>query len=139
MQIKITHLFAEDSAFVPFDLSNNQATLGADAARLTWNASKECAAAIAPPLLDTDEKRSAFKEFVNQSGFSEADEMDTWPDNELQALCLQWIAGDVREAFGDSPVSEWDWADYQERSERGQVSSTLFRDNAGEIYFDFSY
>lgn len=133
MELNITHLFAEESAFVPFDLSNNRATLGDNAGALTWQASKECAVEI--PLLDTDEKREAFRDFVRESGGWTREEIAAWGDTELNALCLQWIAGDVREAFGDADFAAWDWADYEKRSERGSVSSRLYKDDAGNVRF----
>lgn len=42
MQINITSLI-KSPAFVPFDMSNNAATLGDNAGKLTWGASLECA------------------------------------------------------------------------------------------------
>ncbi len=135
-ELNITHLFTDESPFVPFDLSNNKATLGDNAGALTWNASKECAAEIV--LLDTDEKKEAFRDFVKDSGGWSEDEIAAWNDTELNALLLQWIAGDVREAFDDTEFNEWDWSDYQDRSEAGSVSSRLFKADDGQIYFSIS-
>lgn len=135
-EIDITHLFAGDSAFVPFDLSNNAATLGDNAGKLTWKASLETSAKI--PLLNSDERQDAFRDFVESSGGWPREDIDTWYDVELNALLLQWIAGDVREAFGDADFSEWDWADYEKRSERGQVSSRLFKSDDGRVFFSIS-
>jgi len=136
-ELNITHLFADNSAFVPFDCSNNAATLGDNAGKLTWNASKETAAIMAP-LLDTEEKKEAFRDWVKESGGWTRDEINAWDDTELNALLLQWIAGDVREAFHDNEFSEWDWASYNERSERGSISSNLFKADDGQIYFSIS-
>lgn len=133
MDIEITSLFRPDSNFVPFDLSNNRATLGDDAARLTWNASKECAAEIT--LLDSDEKREAFRDFVRDSGGWTREEIAAWSDTELNALFLQWVAGDVREAFHDAEFSKWDWADYQERAERGSIVGRIWKGDDGRVFF----
>lgn len=132
MELNITNLLAEDSAFCPFDLSNNRATLGDDAARLTWRASVECAEEIT--LLDTDEKREAFRDFVRESGGWTDEEIAAWSDTELNALCLQWIAGDIREAFNDADPADWDWPDYQKRAEAGRISGRLFR-SGEEVFF----
>lgn len=133
MEINITHLFADDSAFVPFDLSNNRATLGDDAGRLTWEASRECAQEIV--LLDTDEKKEEFRDYVKGFGAWSEEEIAAWNDNELNALLLQMIAGDVREAFDDAEFTQWDWADYEKRAERGTISSNLSRGDDGQVYF----
>lgn len=136
-QIDITRLFADDSSFVPFDLSNNRATLGDNAGQLTWNASKECAVNLIPPLLDSEERKEAFRDFVKQSGGWNAEEIAAWGETELNALLLQWIAGDVRESFGDDEFSEWDWAQYEKDCEAGRSPSRFFRAN-GAVYFDLS-
>jgi hypothetical protein len=134
MEIKITSLFSDDSAFVPFDLSNNRATLGDNAGRLTWQASKECATATQPPLLDTDEKKEAFRDFVRDSGGWTREEIAVWDDTELNALFLQWVAGDVREAFDDADFADWDWEQYEKDAETGRISSRLFK-NGNDVYF----
>lgn len=135
-EINITHLFADDSAFSAFDCSNNVATLGDNAGKLTWNAACETATEIV--LLDTDEKKDAFRDYVKDFGAWNDDEIAAWNDTELNALLLQFIAGDVREAFGDAEFADWDWADYQERSEHGSVSSRLFKADDGQVYFSTS-
>lgn len=134
-ELEISRLIGSDN-FVPFDLSNNRATLGDNAGPLTWNASLEAARSIVPPILDTDERREAFRDFVREAGAWSDEEIAAWDDVELNALCLQWIAGDIREAFGDAEPSEWDWDEYQKDSEAGRVSSRLFKSADGKIYFD---
>lgn len=135
-ELDITRLFADESAFVPFDLSNNRVTLGDNAARLTWEASVQCSKDTVPPILDTEERREAFRSFVKESGGWSEGEIAAWSDTELNALCLQWIAGDIREAFGDADCADWDWADYQTRAERGSISSRLFKTDDSKIYFN---
>ncbi len=134
-ELEITSLFADDSAFCPFDLSNNRATLGDNAGALTWQASIEYAQNTKPPLLDTEEKKEAFRDFIKGSGGWNEKEIAAWSDTELNALCLQWIAGDVREAFGDAEFAEWDWEAYQVESEKGRVCSRLFKSDDGKVYF----
>ncbi len=121
--------------FVPFDLSNNRATLGDNAGRLTWEASRQAARDIVPPILDTDERREAVRDFVRDAGAWSDAEIAAWSDEELNALCLQWIAGDIREAFGDSEPEAWDWDQYQKDSEAGRFSSRLFKSDDGRIFF----
>lgn len=132
MEIDITPLFSAP-AFVPFDMSNNAATLGDDAGQLTWSASLECAQDCdTPSLLDTEEKREAFRDFVRSSGGWTRDEIGAWSDAELYALFLQWIAGDIREAFGDADFSDWDWDEYEADE---SLCHRLFRADDGRVFF----
>lgn len=133
-ELDISAIIGSDD-FVPFDLSNNRATLGDNAGPLTWGASLEAARSIVPPILDTDEKREAFRDFVRSAGAWDDEEIAAWDNVELNALCLQWIAGDIREAFGDVEPSEWDWEEYQKDSEAGRIAGRLFRADDGKIYF----
>lgn len=135
-ELDITHLLTSED-FTPFDLSNNRATLGDNAGQLTWQASKEAAGAI-PSLLPTPEHKDAFRDFVRETGAWDDEEIAAWSDTELDALLLQWIAGDIREAFGDAEPSEWDWAQYQADSDQGRVSSRLFKADDGRVYFSIS-
>lgn len=136
-ELDISRIIISDD-FVPFDLCNNRATLGDDAARLTWQASVETAREIAPPLLDCEAKREAFRDFVRDSGGWTRDEIAAWSDEELNALLLQWIAGDIREAFSDADPSEWDWAEYQNDAEQGRIAGRIFRADDGRVFFSIS-
>ena len=136
-EIDITSLVTDDeSPFVPFDLSNNRATLGDDAGRLTWQASKECGEAI--NLLTTEDRVEAWKEFVASSGGWSREEVEAMPAADLNALLLQWIAGDIREAFGDDAADQWDWVAYGEDASAGRISSRLYRGDDGRIYFSIA-
>ena len=123
-EIDCTPLFASPG-FDPWDCSNSRANLGQNAGELTWRASQRAASAL--PL--TDEQKEAFRGFVKASGDWTREEIDSWTDAELTALCVQWVAGDIREGFGDDlpdDPAEWDWEDYNEQAERGSVPSTLY-------------
>jgi hypothetical protein len=135
MEINITALLKSED-FCPFDLSNNRATLGDNAGAITWAASIESAKSGNPPcLLNTEEKRQAFRDFVKESGGWEEEEINAWTETELYALFLQWVAGDIRDAFGDANPDEWDWDEYEEGSQAGRVASSLFKSEDGQIYF----
>lgn len=65
----------------------------------------------------------------------------------MNALFIQWLAGDLRECLGDdvdpldvgNPDTENAWAEYAKDSESGRVSSRLFRSSCGStLYFDIS-
>lgn len=111
--------------FNPWNCCNSVANLGQDAGELTWRASQRHATA----LVLSEGQKGAFRDWVRSSGGWDDEEIDAWPDTKLAALCVQWVSGDIRECFGDDlpdDPREWDWADYNERAERGSVSSTLY-------------
>lgn len=128
MEINITKFYLESC---PKDYSASVAEVGANAGRDTWEAAKEDAEFF--QFLDTAEKQIAFKKFVLDSGGWDQSEIDAWSIRELNALFLQWVAGDIRECL------EWDvddvWANYQEMAEAGQVPSSLFKTDDGQVYF----
>lgn len=128
MEINIAKLFY---SIAPMDYSASCAEIGQSAGADTWRAA--CDDAADNIILDTDEKRDAFRAFVQSSGFGEPD----MPDNELHALFLQWVSGDMRQMGIDSPAQEGyiDWADIEKRQSEGQISSNIYRGDDGEIYF----
>lgn len=133
MELDITGFFNEA---MPINYSASVAEIGASAGRITWNRAN-CDELIWP-LLDSDEKRAAFRAFVKESGgWSEA-EIAAWDDKELNALCIQWIAGDMRELCGfemGPHMDAEDWAEYEDQSKNGQVSGRIFMGNDFKIYW----
>lgn len=127
MELDITKFFMEAA---PMDYSASVAEIGANAGRDTWNAA--CDDSEDYPILDSDEKREAFRSFVRSSGGWTADEIAAWSDNELNALCIQWIAGDMREAdmSSDWTDAQWDWYDVDENSRH-----SIYRGIDGKVYF----
>ena len=123
-EIDVSPLLASPG-FDPWDCSNSVANLGQNAGALTWQASRRAASA----LVLSEGQKEAFRDFVRSSGGWDDEEIAAWDDADLTALRVQWIAGDIREGFGDDlpdDPAEWDWEDYNERAERGSVSSTLY-------------
>jgi hypothetical protein len=128
MYINITSLLELDC----FDLSHSRAEGGENAGQNTWNASK--AQANKTPLLDTEEKLEAMREFARSSGGWTREEIAAWNAEEINALFLQWVAGDVREAGADS-LDGIDWEEYEKMATEGRVSSNLSRGDDGQISF----
>lgn len=127
-EINITRFFNEACAR---DYSASVAEIGTSAGADTWRAAMDDADNYA---FITEENRDDFKSFVRESGGWSDDEISTWSDTELNALFIQWVAGDMREASLDIPVP--DWEQYRLDSEAGQVAGRIFK-NDGEktIYF----
>lgn len=128
MHIEITSLLELDC----FPLSHSAGEGGDNAGRNTWNASKEQAKET--PLLDTEEKLEAMRDFARSSGGWTREEITAWSADEVNALFLQWIAGDVREAGADS-LSEIDWEEYESQASEGRISSNLSHGEDGRIHF----
>ena len=123
-EIDVTPLLASPG-FDPWDCSNSVANLGQDAGKLTWQASRRAASA----LVLSEGQKEAFRDWVRSSGGWDDEEIDMWPKAELTALCVQWIAGDVREGFGDDlpdDPAEWDWVEYLHMADNGSVAPTLY-------------
>ena len=95
MQINITKFYNEAA---PINYSASVAEIGANAGPDTWNAAKDDA--MDWNMLDTDEKRQAFRDWVKQSGGWSQEEIGAWGDVEMNALCVQWVSGDRREMAG---------------------------------------
>jgi len=133
MEIEITSLLEQDQ----FALSHSRHEGGQDAGPNTWRASLE--AASETPLLDTPEKLQAMRDFARESGGWDAGEIAAWTDQEVNALFLQWIAGDCRQCpakgggRADS-LDEIDWRKTRRAQEQGQCPSNLFK-TGRKIYF----
>lgn len=128
MEINITPLLNMDC----FSLSHSQAEGGENAGKNTWQASQAKAQEI--KLLDTPEKLEAMRDFARSSGGWDQEEVTAWNENEVNALFLQWIAGDCRELGADS-LQDIDWQEVEEMQSAGQAPSNLFRSDSGEIFF----
>jgi hypothetical protein len=91
MEIELTALADLDA----FPLSHSRMEGGENAGRNTWQASLE--AADETSLLDTPDKLDAMRDFARASGGWGDEETAAWTPQEVNALFLQWIAGDVRQ------------------------------------------
>lgn len=130
MEINITHLLETDL----FPFSHSQMEGGENAGQVTWRNALDGPR----PLLSTPEELQHFKDWTAEFGAWNQEEREAWSDNETQALFLQFIAGDVREAGADS-LDETDWEQYQTDSESGRVSSNLHRSDDGQIYYSLNH
>lgn len=114
----------------PMDYSASVAEIGANAGRDTWNAA--CEDSEDYMILDNEDKREAFRSFVRASGGWDANEIASWSDKELNALCIQWIAGDMREAGIEADWTPTQWVEYEsDENNRGNI----YRGNDGKVYF----
>ena len=106
MEINITDFFNNAH---PADYSASVAERGENANTETWNAA--CNADFM--LLDNQEKLSAVKEHFKSFGAWDEDEIANWSPNEINALFIQLISGDMREANLDGKATKNEWDDYE--------------------------
>lgn len=128
MELDITSFFNDAD---PFDYSASRAERGANAGPETWANAKADASHF--NLLDDDGKRDAFRDHAKGFGAWDDDEIAAWTDEELNALLMQMIAGDMREGSLDALKPDWDA--YQEDAEAGRVAGRISRAGDGRIYY----
>lgn len=127
MELDITEFFIRAA---PMDYSASIAEIGRNAGPDTWRAACEDSADY--PLLDTDEKRKEFRRFVKGFGTWDEAHIAAWSDTELNALCIQFISGDMREAGLSADTSDEEWAAYEADGNR---TRRIYRGDDGRIYF----
>lgn len=135
MEIDITDFVV---AATPRDYSESIAEIGQHAAEITWQAAKT--AGKQHPMLDTKEKLRAMRNWLKNAGWG-LDEKKPPTRPELNALFVQLISGDLREAGIDENglgVEELRSAleavehDIQE----GLIACRVFVGSNGRVYYD---
>lgn len=130
MELDISRFFKEAS---PRDYSASMLELGENAGRITWRHALEDAPEFT--ILDNPEKLEAFREFVRDSGGWDGEECEAFTPTELNALCIQWVSGDLREAGLTADSGPDEWAEYEKASEAGNVAGRIFKADDGRVYF----
>lgn len=129
MEINITQFFNEAPHS---DYSASQLELGRDAGMITW--SNACADSNEYLLLKTPEVLACARQFLAGFGAWSNEELEAMSDLALNALLIQLIAGDIRDAQSVG-ASDWDWDEYEELALDGLVSARLFCSDEGEIFY----
>ena len=131
MEIDISSFFAEAE---PFEFSASAAERGQNAGPETWaNAMREAAAS---PLLTTEDQLDALRDHVRGFGAWSAEEIAAWSADECNALFVQLISGDMREAGFDECEAP-DWAQYEADASEGRISGNMFP-HEGRIFYTLS-
>lgn len=130
MELNITQFF---NTCAPMDYSASVAEIGANAGADTWGAAVEDSAANM--LLNDEDKREAFKDHIRGFGAWSDEEIAAWSEVELNALFMQLISGDMREADIGPESTADDWIAYEERAHAGQCHGNIFRATDGEVYY----
>jgi hypothetical protein len=128
MEIKITDFFKNAA---PSDFSASCAEIGQNAARDTWQAALEEAEDTL--MLHTSEQLEAFRDHIRGFGAWSDEEIDGYSVTELNALFIQCVSGDIREAGLDTDCP--DWTEYERGASAGQYSGRLYLGDDSEIYY----
>jgi hypothetical protein len=128
MEIDITDFFETAE---PWEFSHSCAESGPNAGPNTWAAALR--QAEESPLLATPKALDAMRAWAKASDWDDQ-EIAAWSNAELNALFIQIVSGDMREAGLDNDPDEDAWNEYTERAEAGNCSGNLFRAN-GRIYY----
>ncbi len=117
MEIDITDLVRDGETW---GYSGSVATHGPCAGRQTWANALEGAKEHA--LLATDEALDAMRRWMKESGAWDKAEREAMSDQELNALFLQLVAGDLREiGLEDCDPDEFDWVSHEAMSDGGNA------------------
>lgn len=99
MGLNITHFFRTAT---PKDYSASVAEIGNNAGAYTWQAAIDDSEDY--PLLNSDDNRQEFRDYIKGFGAWDDAEIAAMNDTALNALLIQMISGDIREA---GLKSEW--------------------------------
>jgi hypothetical protein len=113
----------------PIYYSASVAELGKDAGRVTWSNALDKAEEI--PILSTDVQRQACRDYFREFGAWSQEEIQSWSNQELDALLLQYISGDLREAELYGGI---DTKAYAEAVEQGRCSGNIFKGTDDNYY-----
>jgi len=136
-EIDITDIITSES-FHTRELSNSIANSGLqNIGQATWNNANEKA--------KEELIQKAFKDIETEGLMDYFREYGAWTDGELLehgkagliSLTLQFIASDLQEAGIEDwqDVESFDWQQYEEDCQAGQLSGNLFKGDDGRIYF----
>lgn len=117
------------------DISASVAEKGPSAGPETWRNAKAGALRLLKP-----EQRDAARAWAKEFGAWSADEIARWTATEVDALVLQYAAGDLRELQALAPgdgVGDIDWAVADALSEAGTCGGNLFV-NGKELWISLS-
>lgn len=115
MEVNITKFYNEAC---PKDYSASAAEIGQDAGPSTWRAAMDDAEDY---NYITEENAEEFRAYIRSSGGWNREETNAFSMQQLNALFIQWISGDIREKGAET------WEEYEKASELGVNIGSLFQ------------
>lgn len=135
MEIDITNFVRNTEMY---DLSASRLERGDNAGPETWANAKEHAADA--PLIVTERGYDDLRAWIGEFGAWDEEEIANMDHIALNALLMQFIAGDIRTAedLCRSDTSDdgfIDWEAYEKLSQEGTVSGRAFKGVDGRLYY----
>lgn len=124
MELDITHMIIGDDDMGL--LSGSVFELGDNAGKITWSNSMQYA--TEHPLVSTPEDIEEVRDYFKQFGAWDDEERASWTPQEVQALLIQFIAGDIREMEDCE-----DYEAYLKEAQECTCSGNIYKD--GEKWF----
>lgn len=117
MELKVTAVVTAhlEGDYPAFNCSGSVAEHGSNAGAITWNNSKECAESLgAEAPVQTPEQLAAARDYFRDYGAWDSEEIDAWTPQELNALIVQEVMGEIRrlEEHFDIDLEDFDPADF---------------------------
>ncbi|MCC9603491.1 hypothetical protein LOC67_23325 [Stieleria sp. JC731] len=129
MELNVTALVERATDLIYYSAS--VAELGSDAGSVTWQNAVD--RSEESPLITADDQLQTARDYFAEFGAWEQTEIDAWNAHEVNALLLQFISGDIREADSLGLLS--DPAAYEREAERGTISGRLYFGDCGQWFF----
>lgn len=136
MEIDITAFF---NSAEPSNFSASRMERGDNVAKETWSAA--CEQGADSPMLTTDEQLNAMRKWAKESGAWDKAEIAAWSPDEVNALFIQLVSGDMREANLSPDMTDEDWKEYEKRSEADEVAGRIYggpllvSGHAGKVFY----
>ncbi len=127
MELNITEFFNTANAF---DYQASRAEIGDNAGMITWHNAINADYV----LLADEDQRQSFREYVKSTGGWNQEEIQAFNDNSLNALCIQFVSGFIRD-FEDFANS--DWEKYEELSQEGAICGSMSKADDNQVYVYF--
>jgi hypothetical protein len=124
MEVDVTRLINEVD---PSEISGSIAERGNNAGPETWANALEATAD--EPLLTTEDERDNARDFFKGFGAWSKEEIAAWSDNDIDALILQYAAGDLRELQSCAPgdgLGDIDWDKAEHLQSEGTCGGSLY-------------
>ena len=133
MRIEITEFFRRGN---PKAYAASAHEIGQNAGHITWSNAMRDAGHY--PLLASSDAQSAMVDYLRATGGWSAEECEAFSGQQLTALCLQFVSGDIRQGqvtCADG-IALWSWEHYYSLCESGHVAGRLSHDEQGRVFYD---
>jgi hypothetical protein len=129
LEIEITKLVHSADDMIAYSASVFEA--GENAGQRTWGAALASAAESPLIPLDDSEKIGELREYLAEFGAWSEQELADMSPTEVNALALQFIAGDIREMSENFETQ----AEYEAACDSGQASGRIYQSDSGEWFY----